>query len=302
MPEGPLAARRHVAHLASRPPLAAAGSNDLVCQDIRTCKGRRQPAYREIEGVVTMTNVPNGSISGTSAPGGLDHTAGPLSPRPHGGWTAWRVVTVVIGSVLALVSLGLLGGGGTLLWAGQALRHDGYVTTGTAAYSTAGCALASQRVDLGWGLLLTGLVGDVRLRVTAASPDRPVFVGVGSADRVAAYLSGTAYATVTGSGGGGLAVHDGSGTIAPPGTAGIWAAHAAGTGTQVVRWTAQEGGWMAVAMNPDGSAGVAVRADVGVSAPGLVRVAAEVIAFGIVLGVLSAALIWVPFRLAAAAR
>lgn len=248
-----------------------------------------------------MANVPNGSISGTSAPGGLDHTAGSLPPRPRGGWTAWRVVTVVIGSLLALVSLGLLGGGGTLLWAGQALRHDGYVTAGTAAYSTAGRALASERVDLGWGLLLTGLVGDVRLRVTAASAGRPVFVGVGPADRVAAYLSGTAYATVTGTRGG-LAVHDGSGTIAPPGTAGVWAAQAAGTGTQVVRWTAQDGGWMAVAMNPDGSAGVAVRADAGVSAPGLVRLAAEVIACGIVLGALSAALIWVPFRLTTAAR
>jgi hypothetical protein len=209
---------------------------------------------------------------------------------------------VVIGSVLALLSLGLLGGGGTLLWAGQALRHDGYVTTETTAYSTTGCALASQRIDLGWGLLLTGLVGDVRLRVTAASAGRPVFIGVGPADRVAAYLSGTAYATVTDTGGGGLAVHDGSGTIAPPGTAGVWAAQAAGTGTQVVRWTAQDGAWTAVAMNSDGSAGVAVRADAGVSAPGLVRLAAEVIAFGIVLGMLSAALIRVPFRLAAAAR
>jgi hypothetical protein len=251
--------------------------------------------------MVTMaTNIPGSSISGTSALG-PDGTAGPLLPQLQGGWTAWRVVTVVIGSVLALLSLGLLGGGGTLLWAGQALRHDGYVTTGTAVYSTTGRALASERVDLGWGLLLTGIVGDVRLRVTTVDPGRPVFVGVGPADRVTAYLSRIAYATVTGTGGG-LAVHDGSGVIAPPGTAGVWAAHAAGTGIQVVRWTAQNGGWMAVVMNPDGSAGVAVRADAGVSAPGLARLAAEVIAGGIVLGVLSAALIRVPFRLAAAAR
>ena len=55
-------------------------------------------------------------------------------------------------------------------------------------------------------------------------------------------------------------------------------------------------------MNPDGSAGVAVRADAGVSAPGLARLAAEVIAGGIVLGALSAALIWIPARLATGAR
>lgn len=250
------------------------------------------------------TGIPHGTAADFGGPGGPGGSGGagrlPLS-GPAGGWTVGRVVTLVIGSVLALVSLGLLGGGGTLVWADLALRHDGYVTTGTTTYSTTGYALASERVSLGWGLLLTGLVGDVRVRVTAASPDKAVFVAVGPADRVAAYLSGTAYATVTGTGAGGVAVHDGTGRPAPPRAAGIWAAQAAGLGTQVLRWTAQDGDWTAVAMNPDGSAGVAVRADVGVSAPGLARLAAELIAGGIILGALSAALIWVPVRLAAGA-
>jgi hypothetical protein len=209
---------------------------------------------------------------------------------------------VVIGSVLALISLGLLGGGGTLLWADQALRQDGYVTTGTATYSTTGYALASERVNLGWGWLLTGLVGDVRLRVTAVSPDRPVFVAIGPADRVSAYLSGIAYTTVTGTGPGGSVSHHGTVRPAPPQTTGIWIAQATGTGTQTLRWTAQAGDWIAVAMNPDGSAGLTMRADAGVSAPWLFRLAVELIIGGIVAGALSAALIVVPVRLAAGAR
>lgn len=251
------------------------------------------------------TDIPRGTSAGPGGRGGSGG-AGKL-PGPAGGWTAGRVVTLVIGSVLALVSLGLLGGGGTLLWADLALRHDGYVTTGTAAYSTTGYALASERVSLGWGLLLTGLVGDVRVRVTPVSPDRAVFVAIGPADRVAAYLSGTAYATVTGTGtgtgtgAGSLAVHDGTGRPAPPQAVGIWAVQVAGTGTQVLRWTAQDGNWTVVAMNPDGSAGVTVRADAGVSAPGLARLAAELITGGIIIGALSAALIWVPVRLSAGA-
>ena len=247
------------------------------------------------------TDIPRGTTADSGGPGGSGGAGRLPRPGPAGGWTAGRVVTLVIGSVLALVSLGLLVGGGTLLWADLALRHDGYVTTGTATYSASGYALASERVSLGWGVLLTGLVGDVRVRVTAASPGRPVFVAIGPADRVAAYLSGTAYATVTGTGAGSMAVHDGAGRPAPPQAAGIWAAQAAGTGTQVLRWAAQDGDWTVVAMNPDGLAGVAVRADAGVSAPGLARLAAEVIAGGIILGVLSAALIWVPVRLAAGA-
>ena len=248
------------------------------------------------------TGIPDGTITGAGGPRGPGTTPGLLPARPGGGWTAGRVITVVIGSVLALVSLCLLGGGGALMWADQALRQDGYVTTGTASYSATGYALASQRVNLGWGWLLTGLVGDVRLRVTAADPGRPVLVAIGPADRVAGYLSGTAYTTVTGAGPGGVASQHGTVRPALPRTAGIWIAQVSGTGTQTLRWTAQAGDWMAVAMNPDGSAGLAMRADAGVSAPGLFRLAAELIIGGIVAGALSAALLTVPVRLAAGAR
>lgn len=49
------------------------------------------------------------------------------------------------------------------------------MTTGIShgtTYSTRGYALASERVSLGWGLLLNGFVGDVRVRVTAAGAER----------------------------------------------------------------------------------------------------------------------------------
>lgn len=249
------------------------------------------------------TGIPHGTIEGAGGPRRPgDAPPGPPSGRPHGGWTTGRVVSVVVGAVLALISLGLLGGGGTLLWADQALRHDGYVTTGTATYSTTGYALASERVNLGWGWLLTGLVGDVRLQVTPLAPGAAVLVAIGPADRVSAYLSGTAYTTVTGTGTGDLVGHYGTGKPAPPRTAGTWISQVAGTGTQTLRWTAREGAWMAVAMNPDGSAGLTVRADAGVSAPQLLQLAVELIIGGIVAGALSGALIWVPLRLAAGAR
>jgi hypothetical protein len=248
------------------------------------------------------TGIPHGITAGAGGPRRPEDTSGTPPARPGSGWTAGRVITVVIGSVLALISLGLLGGGGTLLWADQALRQDGYVTTGTATYSATGYALASERVDLGWGWLLAGLVGDVRLRVTAAGPDRPVFVAIGPADRVSAYLAGTSYTTVTGTGPDGLIGHYGTVKPVPPQLSGVWVARAAGTGTQTLRWTAQAGDWMAVAMNPDGSPGLTVRASAGVSAPGLFRLAVELIIGGIMAGALSAALITVPVRMAAGTR
>jgi hypothetical protein len=236
-----------------------------------------------------VTGIPRETAAGVPGP--------PPAPA-RGGWTAGRIIAVVAGSLLALVTLGLLGGGGTLLWATHALRQDGYVTTGTASYSTGGYAIASERVSMGWGVLLAGVVGDVRIRVTPVAQDKPVFVAIGPADRVAAYLSRTAYTTVTGTGAGRLAVHDGTSLPALPRAAGIWVAQATGPGTQVLRWTAQEGNWTAVAMNADGSAGMRVRADAGVSAPGLTRLALQLIAAGLIAGALSAALIWVPVQLA----
>lgn len=66
--------------------------------------------------------------------------------------------------------VGLLGGGGTALWA-QAQRHGGYVDFGTTSYSTPGYALASDTIGMhvasgGWGRR----VGPGRHR---AHPDHP---------------------------------------------------------------------------------------------------------------------------------
>jgi hypothetical protein len=76
----------------------------------------------------------------------------------------------------------------------------------------------------------------------------------------------------------------------------------AGTGTQELRWTAEAGNWMAVAMNPGGQAGLTVRADAGVSAPWLFQLAVELIVAGILAAALAAALIVVPARLASGAQ
>ncbi len=57
------------------------------------------------------TDIPRGITAGSGGPGGSGGAGRPA--RPAGGWTVGRVVTLIIGSVLALVSLGLLGGGVT---------------------------------------------------------------------------------------------------------------------------------------------------------------------------------------------
>ncbi len=216
-----------------------------------------------------------------------------------GGWTAGRIAALVAGVMLALLSLGSLATGGVLMWADQALRSDGYLTTATTTYSTSGYALVSEPAELGWGWLVTGLIGEVRVRVTPVGSGQPVFVAIGSADQVAAYLRGAPYTTVPSPGQGGLVSHDGTAAPAPPRTARIWAVQVSGTGTQTLQWAARTGTWMIVAMNADGSPGLVARADVGASASWLFQLSVELIVGAIAAGALAAALIIVPVRLAA---
>ena len=97
------------------------------------------------------------------------------------------------GSVLLLISLALIAGGGTLVWADTEQIHSGYVTTTTATYSTRGYALASDAINLhGLGLF----VDQVRIRITSSDPSRPLFAGIAATGDVERYLGGVSYTTV----------------------------------------------------------------------------------------------------------
>ena len=230
--------------------------------------------------------------------------ASPGPPAPAGnGWTAGRVVALVAGSVLLLISVALVAGGGTLMWADQQQLHAGYLTTSTATYSTSGYALASDPVDLhgGWGWL-GRLVGQVRIRVTPVDASRPLFVGIAAAGDAGRYLAGVSYTTVAYFGDRDTTGHPGTAVPAAPAIALPWAAQAQGTGSLTLTWKVTDGDWMVVAMNADASPGVTVRADAGVSSPALPWLAGELLAAGVLTGVTAAALIIVPVRLASRVR
>ena len=242
------------------------------------------------------------AASPPAGPPGLPTPPAPSSPSgqaaERAGWTVGRVMALAAGSVLVLASVVLLGGSGAVAWADHE-QQGGYLSTGTATYSTGGYALAGDPVRLpgGWSWL-GWLVGDVRIRVTATSPARPVFVAIAPAADVSRYLTGISYLTVTAFGDQDVAQHLGIAAPAPPATALDWSAQAEGTGSQTLRWTARTGDWMAVVMNPDGSPGVAVRTDVGVFAPALPWLAGELLVGGVIAGLIGAALIVIPVRLA----
>lgn len=238
----------------------------------------------------------------TSGPG----TGPPVPPgypaRPA--WTAGRIISVVIGAVLALISIGLLTTGAILLWADQSQRQDGFLMLTGRQLSTSGYAVTSDVITLepstaDW--VSTSLLGKVRVRVTPVDPARPVFLGIASLSAVDTYLAGARYATVTsfpGEHGARYIMHEGN--ISPPAPLSrqFWSAQASGTGTQTLTWTARGGDWVFVVMNANGAPGVAVTADAGATVPALTGVAVGLLIGGVIALAGAVALIVIPVRLA----
>jgi hypothetical protein len=212
------------------------------------------------------------------------------APAPAGtGWTVGRIIALAAGSVLLLVSLAFIAGGATLVWADAEQVHSGYVTTSTATYSTQGYALASDSVNVHG---LSPFIDKIRIRVTSSDPSRPLFAGIAPTGAVGRYLGDVSYTTVNGHD---VTDHPGTGV---PAAALPCAAGVQGTGTLTLTWVVQDGDWTVVVMNTDARPGQSVRAEAGISVPTLALLAGELLAVGVLTGVVATALIVVPVRLA----
>jgi hypothetical protein len=214
------------------------------------------------------------------------------SPRPEAShrpsrWTGGRIAAAVIGALLVLVSVVLLGGGGTGLWADLTQRHGGYVTTGSHAFSTSGSALATEPTHLGspgvgW-LYSPSLLGKVRIRVTPVSSGPALFIGIARTSDVDRYLAGVNHTVISDFFGNKVEVLGGGRLRSAPGTQHFWVASSSGPGTRTVTWSPHGGSWTVVAMNADTRPGIGVRADLGARMPAVLWIAVGLLAAGAVL-------------------
>jgi hypothetical protein len=193
------------------------------------------------------------------------------------GWTAGRIITIAIGTLLVLVSLVLLGAGGTALWADRTQRDGGYVTTDVHEFSTSGAALATVSTELGsagvgW-LYAPGLLDDVRVRVEPASTGAPLFVGIGPSTDVDRYLAGVNHTVITEFWDEKTEAVAGGAPAAAPGTQDFWVASSTGSGARTVEWDPTGGSWTVVVMNADGRPGIDIGADLGARMPAALWVA-----------------------------
>jgi hypothetical protein len=210
--------------------------------------------------------------------------------------TAGRIALLVVGTVLGLVSLGLLAGGGALVWAYTTQRDDdGYYSTRSERLQSDGYAIRSDDLDIGtegpdW-LFEEGRLGTIRLEGDSANPAKRLFLGIGRRADVERYLADVEHDVL---------VHvdvdpfrpeyrreAGSAEPAPPEAQTFWAvAH-----NDRLQWEVEEGDWVAVVMNADGSRGVVADVSAAAKTDLVIWAAVVVLVLGVLFGGLAALLI-----------
>jgi len=232
-------------------------------------------------------------------------TTPPASPQPAQGRRVARVVMIVFGVLALLLGLGLLAGGGGLLWAkSERTDSEGYFTTHAHRFASPSYAIASKSLDIGTGaphwVFGSGRYAKVRITATSKSPAKPIFVGIGRYQDVAAYLAGTAHDQVSDFDADPFSVtyHHvaGKAPVTPPAKQRFWVASTQGTGTQTLTWGVRRGTWSMVAMNADASRPVAVEASFGAKLSFLGWIAGGLLGGGAVLVLGGAGLIYLGAR------
>ncbi|HEU4543729.1 MAG TPA: hypothetical protein VFR23_21525 [Jiangellaceae bacterium] len=229
-------------------------------------------------------------------------TVPPAQPgRP---WTGGRVTALVLGSILALVSFGLLVTGLVGLIFDQTQRDaDGFLEFGPVEFESNGYAVTAGGLTVdtsvpGW-LQVENVIGDVRLRAESTDGS-PVFLGVAEEDAVEPYLADLAYDEVLDISGFGYTVtyapHTGGAPATAPTDEDIWTAWTAGPGEQTLFVEMETGDWVAVAMNADGTAGVDVTGTVAAEFPALTPTAIILLVVGGIGLVVSAIPIFLAVR------
>ncbi|MDJ0354220.1 DUF4389 domain-containing protein [Pseudarthrobacter sp. PH31-O2] len=182
-----------------------------------------------------------------------------------------RIVMLVLGTLSALLGLGLLAGAGAAGFGNYVQRDNGYFTTPSERYATSGYALTTPRLDIMTergvpDAVPVGVVGSLMLSGSGES-GKDIFIGVGPRSDVAAYLDGVSHAEITDVRFNPFRVEyrsvAGANVPARPADQSFWAASATGAGEQQLEWDLRSGSWAVVIMNADASPPTAVELKAG---------------------------------------
>jgi hypothetical protein len=222
---------------------------------------------------------------------------GPPAAQIQPGFGVGRIIGVVLASLLALFSIGVIAGGAVLAWAQGSRDADGFLSTSTETFATPTAAMTSAKVDInvggvGW---FADHLGTIRITATSAN-GKPIFIGIAPQTEVVGWLGSTGidqikdlqfepFSVTFNRMPGSIAV------LRPPGSQTFWTARGTGTTTQTLSWKVTRGNWAVVVANADGSPKVAVAARLGAKFSWLGPLSSALIIAGVVLFIIAVVVI-----------
>jgi len=185
-----------------------------------------------------------------------------------------RIAAFIVSGLLGILSLGLLAGGGLMLWGDAQKDDDGYISTAAERFATNTYALTTDNLDVDaagvdW-IFGPDRWGSIRIEAEPRD-DEQLFVGIARTADVRDYLRGTGHELV-----GDISFdpfradyREQPGDAAPelPAAQEFWAATAHGHGTQALTWEVEDGDWSVVVMNEDATTGVDADVSAGADVP-----------------------------------
>ena len=201
-----------------------------------------------------------------------------------------RIVLLVFGIIALVVAVGLLILGGLAVWLDTARTDsEGFVTTGTIHLDRDSHAIVTEPVEMelrGWWWDWNDFATIKLEGSTDAPSSKQIFIGIAEDSDVKAYLNNVEYDEIDR-----WRIwphkveydnHPGSAVPVAPATQAFWTVSAHGAGTQTLEWELEEGTYMLVLMNDDGSAGVDLSIELGAKVSWLIWVGVGLLVGGAV--------------------
>ncbi len=219
--------------------------------------------------------------------------------------SAGKIVLLVFGVIVILISVGLSLAGGTLLWVNSAFKDsEGFYTTGTVRLERDSYAIITHPADIHaeprwyWG---QGNLATIKVEGSSASSSKQIFIGIARESDLEPYLSGVNYDEITGFNFYPHRVeyrnHPGTSKPAAPTSQTFWMVSAHGAGFQKLQWELETGSYSLVLMNDDGSAPIDMRVSVGARIPQvLFAIGLGLLVGGIVVLIIGGLMIYLAVR------
>jgi hypothetical protein len=223
-----------------------------------------------------------------------------------------KIALFVIGGFITLIAIGLLLGGGVLLWLNTSYAVGGFITTESRQLETNSYAIAFQNVNINVG----NVVGEwqvwrpspsdfvtIKIAVSDSNPAKNVFIGIAEASDAASYLNNVEYDEITHfsvSSSRNIEIeyftHSGNTTPLAPTTPTFWTASTHGNGTQTLEWSPTPGNYWIVLMNEDGSKGLNSTITLGAKIPILSTIGLVLLFGGIIAIIIGGVVIYLGMR------